>query len=144
MNDGYPSARVLEIVFVIFSRQQRIHHRDHRANARRAKPRPNKLGTIRQDNENPVFDFNAELAQCVADAIRHARGVAVGVGLIFVIETDFVFATFLHIVVEEVVRHVEVFGRWDSGARSHYSALQLNSDSLLANGQPEAPCLESR
>ena len=111
MNDGDARARVVEIVFVIIGRQQRIDHRDHRADPRRAKPGPDKLRTIRQDDQHAIFNLNAQLAQSVADAIRHARRVAISERLIFVVEADFVFAPFLQIVVEEVVGHVEAFGK---------------------------------
>ena len=38
VNDGRASPRVFEVITVIVDRQQWIHHRDHRADAGRAKP----------------------------------------------------------------------------------------------------------
>ena len=66
MHNGHARARVLEIVTIVVRRQQRIDHRDHRANARRAKPGPDKLRTIRQNDQDAVFHLNAEFAQSIA------------------------------------------------------------------------------
>ena len=113
MDDRDARARVFEIVTIVVRRQQRIDHRDHGADARRAKPGPDKLRTVGQNDQHAVFNLHPEFAQRVARAIRHARRFAVGESLIFEIETGFVFAPFLQIVIEEVIGHVEAFGKFD-------------------------------
>ena len=115
MHDRDAGARVFEIVTIVVRRQQRIDHRDHCANTRRAKPGPDKLRTIRQNDQNAIFDIHSEFAQRIARSIRHPRRFAVGVGLISEIETDFVFAPFLQIVIEEVIGHVEAFRKFNVG-----------------------------
>ena len=66
MNNRNLRARVFEIVLVVADGQQRIDHRDHCADARGSKPRPDKLRTVRQDEQYAIFDVYAQLAQRVA------------------------------------------------------------------------------
>src|SRR5258708_1463505 len=109
MNYSATRPRVLEIVAIIIRGQQRIHHGDHGADTRGAKPRPNKFRTIGQNYQDPIFHLNAGGSQLVSASIAHPRGLAISVSLIFEVEAVFVFATLLQIVIEEVVGHVEAF-----------------------------------
>src|SRR2546423_12785925 len=113
MNYSTARPRVLEIVAIIIRGQQRINHRDHRPDARGAKPRPNKFRTIGQNDQDSIFHLNAGGSQSVTGAIAHPRGLAISVSLIFEVEADFVFATFFQIVIEEVVGYVETFGEFN-------------------------------
>src|ERR1041385_77341 len=113
MNNRSTSARVLQVIAIIVRRQERIHHRDDYADPRRTKPGPNKLGTIRQNNQHAIFHLNPDFAQRITRAIRHAGGFTVSESLIAEVETGFIFAPFLYIVVEEVIGHVEAFREFD-------------------------------
>src|SRR5438045_678142 len=113
MNDHTTRPRVLEIVAIIIPGQKRINHSDDRADARGAKPCPNKFGAIGQDNQDSIFHLNADGTQSVSGAIAHPRGFAISVSSIFEVETDIIFATFLQVVIEEIVSHVESFGKLD-------------------------------
>ena len=113
MNYSTTRPRVLEIVAIIIGWQQRIHHGNHGADAQCAKPGPGKLRTIGEDDEHAIFHFNAGIAQRIANAIRHPCCFAICERLIFEVKTDFVFAAFLQVVVEEVVGHIEAFRELD-------------------------------
>src|SRR5213594_1717588 len=95
MHDRRASARILEIVSVVVRRQQRINHRDYRANPRRAKPTPNKFWTIRKNDEHTIFHPDAQHAQSIPNSIRHPRRLAIRPGFFVEVKTDFVFAPFL-------------------------------------------------
>src|SRR5262249_37193518 len=113
VNDGDFRARVVEVIFVISNGQQRIDHRDHRSDTRRAKPRPHKLRTIRQHHQHTILEVRTKLAQRVAGAIRESCYISIRPLSIFVVKTDLILPTFLEIVIEEVVGHVEPFWeRW--------------------------------
>ena len=111
MDHSHARACVVEVIFVVTRRQQRIYHRDHRANTRRAKPRPNKLRTIGQHHQHAVLDIGARISQRIAGPVCQTRSFTVGPLPVFEIETDFVRPAFLEVVIEEVVRHVEALGK---------------------------------
>src|ERR1044072_2876981 len=107
MNNRDFRTRVVEVVLVIRNRQQWIHHRDHRSDSRRSKPRPHKLGTIWQHHQHAIFDVHTKLTQRITGSIRKPRYFAVRPLAIFIIKADLTFPTFLQIVIKEVVGHVE-------------------------------------
>ena len=55
--------------------------------------------------------FAPELAQRIAGLIRQPRDFSIRPLLIFEIQADFILPAFLEIVIEEVVGHVEPFGK---------------------------------
>src|ERR1043165_3350552 len=121
MNNRGAGAGVFEVVTIIVRRQKRIHHRDDCSNARCPEPAPDKLWTIGQHKEYAIFHLNPDFAQRIARPIRHADSFTVIESLIAEIQTGFVFAAFLYVVVEEIIGHVEAFRKLGSHVQVRFS-----------------------
>src|SRR5690349_691399 len=129
VNDGDFRACVVEVVLVVSHGQQRIDHRDHCPDARCTKPRPYKLRTIRQHHQHAIFKVHTKLAQRVARSIRESRYFAVRPLTIFIVKTNLTLPTFLEIVVEEVLGHVEPL--WKRRVHCESSLENLSSEFKL-------------
>src|SRR2546421_2426682 len=57
VDDCDTSARVFEIILVIFGGQERVDHRNHCADATRPEPRPDELRAIGQDNQHAILNL---------------------------------------------------------------------------------------
>src|SRR5438105_4905517 len=109
MKNSDAGARVVEVVSVLFNRQQRIDHRDYRADFGCTKPASDKLRRVGQNEEHAVFNIGAKLTQQVACTIRLPRDLIVSQALIAEAQTNFMAAPGSEIVVEKVLGHIEAF-----------------------------------
>src|SRR5262249_30702335 len=104
--------------------------------ARRAKPRPHKLRTIRQNHQHAIFEVRTNLTQYIAGLIRESCYFSVCPLTIFVVETDLSLPTFLEIVIEEVVGHVEPFWKRWIHSESNLEAVSTTCDRPTLSSDP--------
>ena len=107
MNNRNFRARVVQVVLIIRNGQEGIDHRDYRSDACRSEPGPDKLRAIGKHQQHAVFNISSKLAQGVAGLVRQSCYCSIGPLSIFKVQADFIFPSFLDVVVEEVVGHVE-------------------------------------
>ncbi|MCG3162208.1 MAG: hypothetical protein JMDDDDMK_03448 [Acidobacteria bacterium] len=113
VNDKNLRASVIEVIGVIFGRQQRIDHRDHRADFGRAEPAGDKLRAIGQSEQSAVFDVRAQFAQQMPGAVRLPGDLGVCPAFVAEPQADLAVAPCGQIVVKEIFGHVEIFGECD-------------------------------
>src|SRR5262245_45017670 len=104
-------ASVIEIVGVIFGGEQRIDHRDHRADFGRAEPERDELRAVGQGEQHTVFDSGAQFTQQMSRLVRLLHDLGVSPPLVAKPQTDFIAATRSQIAVEKIFGHVETLGK---------------------------------
>src|SRR6266404_693265 len=137
LNHRHLCSSVIEIIFVIGRRKDRVHHRDDRADLGDAEPCGYELDRVGQDYQHAVFHLDPEVTQHVADSVSHLLDFAIAILLRAAINRDLVAEPFLDARIEEVGRHIELFRKSDrhcfekrpsaSSASSASSAVDPNS-----------------